>query len=123
MNQHRENRTDARGIIFTAIGLVALLAVAMSSAIGVVVWLGGQARGPEAAVPETILARPQIGPGVMPNQALGREEREAQQKKVLNQYAWRSDSDAVATIPIDRAMEILAERNLDTSWFQQEAEK
>lgn len=55
-------------------------------------------------------------PGVEPNQAYGREELLAEEQAFLRQYAWLDKERAVAHIPIERGIELMAQREMKIAW-------
>lgn len=57
---------------------------------------------------------PQRTVGLNPNQAQDRLAREDEQREWLGEYAWLDQQEQVARIPIERAMEIVRERGLQT---------
>lgn len=58
----------------------------------------------------------QPAPGVQPNQAYDYEQLLAEEKTFLGQYAWQDKDRGIARIPIERGIEIMAERKLHVSW-------
>lgn len=55
-------------------------------------------------------------PGVEPNQAYDRQRILAEEQAYLKQYAWQNKEAGIARIPIERGMEIMAERGLNVEW-------
>lgn len=51
-------------------------------------------------------------PGVQPNQAFTREQLEARLRLQLSSYEWKDGRHQIARIPIERAMQLLAERQM-----------
>jgi hypothetical protein len=58
----------------------------------------------------------QAAPGVEPNQAYGREKLLAEEETFLGNYAWLDEERGIARIPIERGIEIMAERKLIANW-------
>jgi len=65
----------------------------------------------------------QTSPGVKPNQAYDRERLQAAEQELLHSYGWQDDQHEHARIPIERAMHILAESNLQLDWPQAEPDR
>ena len=57
-------------------------------------------------------------PGVQPNQAFEREEYEQQMQQRLKHYRWESEDHQFASVPIDRAIDWLADQKLASPWTQ-----
>lgn len=55
-------------------------------------------------------------PGVEPNQAYSRQRILADENASLRQYAWSDEEHKFAQIPIERAIEIMADRKLQVQW-------
>ena len=58
----------------------------------------------------------ETAPGVQPNQAFDREQYQRQLQRRLNEYRWEDAGRSHANIPIERAMELMAERQLRSPW-------
>ncbi|HQX49943.1 MAG TPA: hypothetical protein PLR25_08550 [Planctomycetaceae bacterium] len=61
-------------------------------------------------------------PGVQLNQAVERRQLAEKNDQRLNSYGWENDDHSTARIPIDRAMEIMADRKLEVAWPASEKE-
>ncbi len=55
-------------------------------------------------------------PGVQPNQAAERQRFAQRNQERLRSYGWANDEHSAARIPIERAMEIMAEHKLQVNW-------
>ncbi|MEO8494580.1 MAG: hypothetical protein ABI614_05895 [Planctomycetota bacterium] len=55
-------------------------------------------------------------PGVQPNQAYDRQRIEAEERAMLSHYGWQDQEHRMARIPIERAMELMAQRKLQPGW-------
>lgn len=64
----------------------------------------------------------QTAPGVEPNQAYERTRYQAALDERLQSYGWEDQQRSKAHIPIDRAIEIMADRKLQTDWSASSAE-
>ncbi len=60
-------------------------------------------------------------PGVSPNQAYQRGKIEAEEQTYLTEYAWQDKKRGMARIPIQRGIELMAERDLSVRWPEREA--
>lgn len=72
-----------------------------------------QARGLRATEQWSLQNR---DPGVQPNQAYTRQQLDEFTRQQLTSYAWQREDHSVARIPIERAMQILAERKLQAGF-------
>jgi len=57
-----------------------------------------------------------VSPGVQANQAYDRGRIKAAEQAVLSSYQWRGDNKRNAAIPIERAMQLMAESELMVDW-------
>jgi len=55
------------------------------------------------------------GPRLLINQTLDMQEFRASQQSVLDSYGWVDRDHGVVRIPIDRAIDLLAQRGLETN--------
>ena len=62
------------------------------------------------------------GPRLLVNQALDMKEFRASEESVLNSYDWVDRAHGVVRIPIDRAIDLLAERGMPTNILTQGAQ-
>ncbi len=111
---HEPLAISVRAVVLTTIGLVALVVVTLV-AIGPLTRVLTPREAAEEVDSLSQLPReaPQTTVGLNPNQARDRLQLVEQQQKWLGEYAWLNDSEQVARIPIDRAMQIVRERGLD----------
>ncbi|MGN6136974.1 MAG: hypothetical protein ACTHOU_21030 [Aureliella sp.] len=112
---HQEDKLAVGGIVAVGIGFFAIVLVALliiTLVVRVVV-----APRPLVNV-EAEWKQTESAPGVRPNQAAERERDEQAWKRRLNSYGWQDEEHATAHIPIDRAIEIMSEGKMATSWSQ-----
>ena len=69
-----------------------------------------------SATPGELARLENSAPGVKPNQAYDRQRIQAAERDTLNHYGWQDQSNGVVRIPIDRAIELMAERKLHVDW-------
>lgn len=103
------------------VGTVTTTMLALALLLGVV--MGGVALGFRFFAPATHATgandtweQQHLDPGVQPNQAYDRQQMTEEQKAYLKQYAWLDKERGIARIPIDRSIEIMAERGLQVEW-------
>lgn len=110
---HEEDRVSVRGIFGFALGLV-ILGLVIQVVLGFVMgrYQGAEART-QAAIPP-MLAEPADfrGPHLQGNPAKERVEVQREQLDRLNSYGWVDQKAGIARIPVDRAIDLLAERGL-----------
>ena len=113
---HEETDVDLLRITEWGIALVALVAVTLI----VLIWLFGHFNkrenrlgratvGVPTKAPETAAPRLQISP------RSDLEQMRANEEKTLHSYGWVDKQKGVVRIPIERAMELTAQRGLPTS--------
>ncbi len=106
---------DTRSIVIAGAGLAAAVVVFAALMWGLFHWFA--AREERRAAPLHPLAE-QLRPELPPEPRLQRAPREdllelrAREERVLTSYAWVDRDKGIVRIPIDRAIEILAERGL-----------
>jgi hypothetical protein len=114
-NGHGHEKTDVeiRPLAIFGIGLAILTAVALLA-----MWLTFdrlQARGAGKAIPPSPLAGerpPTPGPRLQVTPEADLEQFLAAENEKLNSYGWVNQGAGVVRIPIDRAVELIAERGL-----------
>ena len=57
-----------------------------------------------------------LTPGVQPNQAYERQQTQIEQRRVLSEFYWQNKEQGLASIPIEQAITIMAQRKLRTNW-------
>jgi hypothetical protein len=108
---HERDFVSARVVALIIAGLALLLATGMLLMHGLIVLLGGgRTTGAQESVARPVRAAnaPLLTPDE-PGQL--RALRQAENTR-LNSYGWVDQSKGIARIPIDRAIDILAEKNL-----------
>ena len=102
-----------RALVYFVIGLVGLLIVA-----GVLMWLLSAglrearvaADPPLPKLPEARQPYEIKGPRLQADPPADMRELRAREEESLNQWGWADESNGVARVPIDRAMEMLVEQ-------------
>lgn len=61
-----------------------------------------------------------MAPGVKPNQAYDRQQIQAAERETLKQYDWQDQKQGIVRIPIERAIELMADRKLHVDWPKEE---
>lgn len=111
--KHEPDATSARGVSLAGLALVALIALGIGTSAVAVRQLSSVWSHTSA---DSQWEQQQTGPGVVPYQAYARLQIQATEKKLLEQYRWQDKSQGTASIPIDRAIELMAHRKLQTNW-------
>jgi hypothetical protein len=108
-NDHERSDMDPRYILFFGVGLAILCAIVIAGVWGLYGRFERQdeARGRPAPVGEIT---PVPEPRLQVNPQGDLEKIQAQETEILSTYAWIDRDDGVARIPIDRAMQLLVER-------------
>jgi hypothetical protein len=116
---HEPDAVPARAVVWTAIGLMLGLVLALALAYATFELLAEHDKPPATevtAAPPRAVPAPQLNPDQQRTlQAL----RHAEQA-ILGSYEWIDGQQGIARIPIDRAMEILAEKGLDSASASEE---
>jgi nitrate reductase NapE component len=110
---HELSDLSPRRISFFAIGLAALVIIALLVCYGLLVWMvKSEVRRPEAptqfAVPMAPMAQPQLA--VEPGRTMKALRRQEQTR--LNSYGWVDQERGIVHIPIERAMDMLVQKGL-----------
>lgn len=95
------------------IGLLVLIILAMIGAWSVFHWMYP---GPSPTRGTAQWHAQNLIPGVEPNQAYGRARLLAEERAQLQQYGWQDKERGMARIPIDRGIELMAQRDLHVEW-------
>ena len=103
--QHESQEPELRGLLVAG----AVISVAIAIAIGVGLWLVGFFGGFERP-----LARaehnPMPAPQLEPHPLADRHRYDAQQRAKLSAYQWVDRNAGIVRIPIDRALELIAQQ-------------
>lgn len=113
---HEADNVSVRVMATIGLGFLIFVIVASGSVALAFKWLDADSTLVSA---EVVVKRQLTGPGVHPNQAEERRQIQASEDALLNQYGWQNQQHDVARIPIDRAIELMAERKLKTGWSKQ----
>lgn len=108
----RHEEKDLRpNVVIIFAGALAVLSVLTLLSMG---WLLRVSRAPEAPIP-AMLPQPepfQAGPRLQVSPAKDLQELRAMEERQLHSYRWVDPEAGIVSVPIERAMEILAERGL-----------
>ena len=110
---HELSDLSPKGISLFAVALLALMIVTLLACYGMLIWFGrGAARYAAAPSPMAAAPEPALGPRleVEPGRAL-KAMREREEKQ-LHSYGWLDQEEGIVHIPIERAMELLADKGL-----------
>lgn len=110
-----DGELDFRGILGFVGGLVAVTLVVMGLMWGVAVLLKGSLARKDPAPPalaEAREARVPPGPNLQPNPSADLTAFRAAEEAELATWAWVDREKAVARVPVERALEIVAKRGL-----------
>jgi hypothetical protein len=110
---HETRDVNARGLMWFAFGLVVVAVVLHLGLAGLYRLFKHKHPSPEAASrielqPEMVAPQPRL----QTNPVMGMEQFRAAEEAKLNGYAWIDRKSGIVRIPIDRAMDLLAERGL-----------
>lgn len=112
MGKHELRDANFRGVVLFGLGLFVLIAAALFAMDRLFDYLAAQ---PEAGPPPSSMALSREVPPLPRLQVSGTVDlkrfREAEEK-VLNSYAWVDRDAGIVRIPVERAIELLAERGL-----------
>ena len=112
---HETSDVNVLGVIWFAMGLVVLAVVMHISLAGLFVWFKHQHPSAEAA--SRVVTEPRIhapAPRLQANPVPELNQLRASEEEKLNTYGWIDRQHGVARIPIERAMDLIAERGLPT---------
>ncbi len=111
--KHEPDATSVRGVSLAGLALVTLIAIGLGSSAVAVRQLSGVWSHVGA---DDAWKHQGTDPGVVPHQAYERLQIQASEKKLLEQYRWHDKAQGTASIPIDRAIELMSQRKLQTNW-------
>jgi len=119
-NQHETREANLRVIILSSIGLVIGTVIICLIVWGMFNFLKyNQAQDTEALSP---MANPKAlppAPRLQVNPTLELHDLRAREEHILNSYAWVDKQAGTVRIPIDKAMDLLAQRGLATRDYMQ----
>lgn len=110
---HEEGDVNPKAIMLAGVGLLAALVVTGFVVAGTRAWFGGEHPNEKISSKfEQVEREPMAEPGVelQPSKVL--ERVRAQNQARLTNYMWLDEQRQRAQIPIDRAIELVAERGL-----------
>jgi len=119
---HELSDLSPRRISFFAIGLAALVIIALLLCYGLLAWMiKSEARRAEPAKQFAVLREPMVQPrlAVEPGRALKALRQQEQTR--LNGYGWVDQEKGIVHIPIERAMDMLVKKGLPVRQSQQRA--
>src|ERR1700749_2796074 len=108
---HETRDVNVLGVVWFAIGLVAMAVVMYISLSALFVWF--KREHPSAEAPSRVLTEPRIlapSPRLQANPIPELEQLRAKEEERLNTYGWIDRGHGVVRIPVERAMELIAER-------------
>lgn len=103
--RHESQEPSLPGLSVAGLVLIGAIVIAVLVCLGLMHLFGGFSR-PLARAEHRALPEPRLEPHPLADRAT----YEARQRATLTQYAWVDRSAGIVRIPIDRAMQILAER-------------
>lgn len=103
--RHESQEPSLRGLSVAGLVLICAIIVAVAIGLGLMSLFGGFSRPLARAEHDTM---PQ--PRLQAHPLTDRARYEARQRATLTEYAWVDRGAGIVRIPIDRAMQILAER-------------
>jgi hypothetical protein len=118
-HRHEEQDMSANAVALFAVSLVVALVIVHYLA---VVMFRHLALQPASYLPPTPLAASRekfAGPHLLVDQALDMNKLHASEESVLNSYDWVDRDHGIVRIPIDRAIELLAQRGIPTNSAEQ----
>ena len=119
---HELSDLSAKNISLFAVGLAALIIVALLVCYGLIAWLAQrEARRAEPPSSLAIQPEPLLGPrlAVDPGRAL--KTMRQQEESRLKSYGWIDQEQGIVHIPIERAMDILVEKGLPARQVKHQA--
>ena len=113
---HEPVAVDVRSVVFWGFVLVVLIAGSCVLMYGLVWWFAGSDFADFPAPSPVSRARDlPRAPRIEPNQALAAEQQRERMDEMLSRYAWINKEAGIARIPIERAMDLYAERALSAA--------
>ena len=111
--QNEPDATSVRGVTLSGLALLTIIALGIGISAVAIRQLSSSWSDVGA---DRQWKQQQTDPGVVPHQAYDRLRIQASEKELLEQYRWHDQAQGTASIPIDRAIELMSQRNLQTSW-------
>jgi hypothetical protein len=107
--QHESQEPDLRGVLVAGAVVSIAIVLAVIVGLGLVALFGGFAR-PLARAEHNPMPQPHL----QAHPLTDRERYEEEERAKLSGYRWVDRSAGIVRIPVDRAMQILAERDAKT---------
>lgn len=107
---HETSDADIRKLIEFGAGIVALVLVALALMWLLFRYLAGQQAAPAAAAPPMAVQELPPEPRLEVSPATDLERLRASERAILESYGWVNRTSGIVRIPIERAMELVAER-------------
>jgi hypothetical protein len=101
-----------KSVVLFAVGLGLAIGIALVVAIGLLRHFAGQPSPYPPPSPLAATRAPYTGPKLQVHGPQDLKEWRAAEDAVLNSYAWVDPDKGIVRIPIDRAIDLLAERGL-----------
>jgi hypothetical protein len=120
--RHEERDMNVNAVALFAVSLVVALTIVHYLAVVMFRHLASQ---PSSYLPPTPLAASRekfAGPRLLVDQALDMNKLHASEQSVLNSYDWVDRDHGIVHIPIDRAIELVAQRGIPTNGAEQGAQ-
>lgn len=117
--RHEERDMNVGAVALFAVSLVLTLIIVHYLAVAMFHHLASQ---PSTYPPPSSLAASRetfTGPHLLVDQALEMEKLRVSEESLLNSYDWVDRDHGIVRIPIDRAIELLAQRGIPTNDVQQ----
>jgi len=117
--RHEERDMNVSAVALFAVSLVVALTIVHYLAVVMFCHLASQ---PSSYLPPTPLVASReksVGPRLLVDQALDMKKLRSSEESVLNSYDWVDRDQGIVRIPIDRAIELLAQRGIPTNGAEQ----
>jgi hypothetical protein len=113
--KHETTDVDVRSVMFFGIGLVMLCVVSFALLVGVFKYFEAREAAKQPPLRPGInldVRRLPPEPRLQPAPIADLQDMRSAEDKILNGYGWIDQSNGVARIPIDRAIDLLSQRGL-----------
>lgn len=108
--RHEHQDVNVRAVALFGFGLLATIVVVLVAIMGLLVHLASKPAGTTGPLADVPLTPPEPRLQVSPQEDL--QKLRAAEDALLNGYGWVDRSAGIVRIPIDRAIELLAQRGL-----------
>jgi hypothetical protein len=113
--KHEDRDMDVKAVLGFGVALSLGLVVVHFICVGVYHWLAVRPEGDHASSPLASTRQTYSGPRLLVNQAQDMDDLRAKEDALLDHYGWVDRGHGVVRIPIDRAMELLAQHGNKTN--------